>query len=65
MSFTGRPSLNKRNREQARREKNAAKKERRAQRSAEKKARDDQAAPGEDPDIASIVPGPQRPIWEE
>jgi hypothetical protein len=64
MAFTGRPSINKRNREQAQRERNAAKKERRAQRSAERKAREG-AAPGDDPDIASIVPGPQRPIWEE
>jgi hypothetical protein len=59
-----RPSVNKRNREQALRERNSAKQERRAQRSAEKKSREG-APPGEDPDIASIVPGPQRPIWED
>ncbi len=64
MAFTKRPSINKRNREQALREKKAAKQERRAQRSAEKKQREGEK-PGEDPDIASIVPGPQRPIWEE
>jgi len=65
MANSGRPSINKRNREQARREKNAAKEERRAQRSAEKDKKRDGASPDEDPDIASIVPGPQRPIWED
>jgi len=63
MANNNRPSINKRNREQARRERNSAKQERRAQRSAERKTRDD-ASQGEDPDIADIVPGPQRPIWE-
>jgi hypothetical protein len=59
--MNGRPSINKRNREQARREKNQAKNERRAQRAEEKKNRP-QAADGEDPDIAGIVPGPQPPL---
>ena len=63
MANSGRPSINKRNREQARKERNSAKEERRAQRNVERQKRDG-AKPGEDPDIASIVPGPQRPIWE-
>jgi hypothetical protein len=58
MAMNGRPSINKRNREQARREKNQAKLERRAQRAEDKKNRP-QGADGEDPDIAGIVPGPQ------
>jgi hypothetical protein len=60
MAMNGRPSINKRNREQARREKNQAKLERRAQRAIDKKNRPD-AGDGEDPDIAGIVPGPQPP----
>jgi hypothetical protein len=53
-----RPSINKRNREQARKDRAQEKNERRAQRALEKKNR--QALPdGEDPDIAGIVPGPQ------
>jgi hypothetical protein len=58
MAMNGRPSINKRNREQARREKAQAKNERRAQRAAEKANRP-QGDDGEDPDIAGIVPGPQ------
>ena len=61
MAFTGRPSINKRNREQAKREKQKEKAEKRAQRAAEKKDRPD-SAEGEDPDIAGIVPGPQPPL---
>lgn len=60
MAITGRPSINKRNREQAKREKRQEKAARRAARAADKNnrpARDD----GEDPDIAGIVPGPQPP----
>ena len=60
MASQGRPSINKRNREQARREKNKAKQERRLERAEEKRNRPD-VAPGEDPDIAGIVPGPQPP----
>lgn len=56
--MNGRPSINKRNREQARREKAQAKNERRAQRAAERANRPD-SGDGEDPDIAGIVPGPQ------
>jgi hypothetical protein len=64
MAMNGRPSINKRNREQAKREKTQAKAERRQQRAAEKNQRGERAA-GDDPDIAGIVPGPQKPIWEE
>jgi hypothetical protein len=60
MASQGRPSINKRNREQARREKNKAKQERREERAEERKNRPE-VAPGEDPDIAGIVPGPQPP----
>ena len=62
--MNGRPSINKRNREQAKREKTQAKAERRQQRAVEKNQRGERAE-GEDPDIAGIVPGPQKPIWEE
>jgi hypothetical protein len=58
MSTNGRPSINKRNREQARRDKAKEKEERRAQRALEKSNRPD-VADGEDPDIAGIIPGPQ------
>jgi len=58
VAANGRPSINKRNREQARRERAKEKIERRAQRTLEKQNRP-AAADGEDPDIAGIVPGPQ------
>jgi hypothetical protein len=60
MQNRGRPTISKRNREQARRERNQAKAERREQRAAARRERAD-APPGEDPDIAGIVPGPQPP----
>jgi hypothetical protein len=63
MPMNGRPSINKRNREQARREKQQEKAARRAERAEEKKNRPG-LAEGEDPDIAGIVPGPQ-PIPDE
>ncbi len=58
MAMTGRPSINKRNREQAKREKQQEKAARRAARTVEKRNKGD-ADEGEDPDIAGIVPGPQ------
>jgi hypothetical protein len=64
MAMNGRPSITKRNREQALRDKRKQKEERRAQRAAEKANRpasDD----GEDPDIAGIVPGPQPPLLDD
>jgi hypothetical protein len=59
----GRPTINKRNREQTRRDRARAKEERRIERA---NLRRDRPEPldGEDPDIAGIVPGPQRPIEE-
>jgi hypothetical protein len=61
MASNGRPSITKRNREQAKREKQRDKAERRAQRANERRDRA-AAADGEDPDIAGIVPGPQPPL---
>ncbi len=56
-------SLNKRNKEKARQEKQQDKAARREQRKSDRNNRTPNAA-GEDPDIAGIVPGPQ-PIPEE
>ncbi len=61
MPFNGRPSINKRNREQARRERQQDKETRRQQRAEEKRNRQP-TADGEDPDLAGIVPGPQPPL---
>ena len=58
MAMTGRPSINKRNREQAKREKQLEKAARRAARAADRQTRSGRDD-GEDPDIAGIVPGPQ------
>jgi hypothetical protein len=55
-----RPSVLKRRKEEARRERQRLKAIRRAERAAENRERPD-LAPGEDPDIAGIVPGPQPP----
>jgi hypothetical protein len=60
MSARGKYSITKRNREQAERERVQNKAARRAQREEERKNRPE-PAPGEDPDIAGIVPGPQPP----
>ena len=51
-------SVNKRLKEKARQEKQQDKASKREQRKVEKDNRPD-AAPGEDPDIAGIIPGPQ------
>ena len=56
----GNPSVNKRQKEQARKEKQRDKDVKRQQRKEDR----DKRAPGEegiDPDIAGIVPGPQPP----
>jgi hypothetical protein len=58
-----RPSVNKRNREQARRDRQAEKAARRSERATQRKERGD-LAPGEDPDLIGIVPGPQ-PITDD
>jgi hypothetical protein len=63
MAMTGRPSINKRNREQAKREKQQEKAARRQSRAADRQNRVG-LADGEDPDIAGIIPGPQ-PVAEE
>jgi hypothetical protein len=59
MPPTQRPSINKRNREQAKREKQQEKAARRAERAQDRQKRGAGVADGEDPDIAGIVPGPQ------
>jgi hypothetical protein len=59
---TNRPSVNKRNREQAKREKQQEKAARRAERARSRQSRE--GGDGEDPDLAGIVPGPQPPTEE-
>ena len=54
-----RPSINKRLRETQKKERQAAKAERRAQRAEERKTKPHEK-PAEDPDIAGIVPAPNR-----
>jgi hypothetical protein len=61
VATNGRPSINKRNREQARRDRNLAKIERRAERAAQRRDRA-ASSDGEDPDLIGIVPGPQPPL---
>lgn len=63
MGTSGRPSVSKRQKEQARLEQRKRKEERREQRKAERANRPN-TSPGVDPDIADIVPGPQ-PLAEE
>jgi hypothetical protein len=59
------PGSTKRQKEAARREKQRKKDERREQRKRDKEANPDApGAPGVDPDIAGIVPGPQ-PLPED
>jgi hypothetical protein len=53
-----RPSITKRNREQARRDRQAEKAAKRTERAAERRDKAS-AAPGEDPDLVGIVAGPQ------
>ena len=57
-----RPTQNKRARERARQEKRQEKEARRADKARQPKP---QVADGEDPDIAGIVPGPQRSPWDD
>jgi hypothetical protein len=57
-----RPTQNKRARERARQEKQQRKTDRRQAMKGLKAST--AATPGEDPDIAGIVPGPQPPPWE-
>jgi hypothetical protein len=59
------PGATKRQKEAARRDHQAKKEEKREQRKREKAERVDRPLmPGEDPDIAGIVPGPQPPPEE-
>jgi hypothetical protein len=60
MPTNGRPSITKRNREQAKREKREEKAARRAERARER-ASQPVGQDGEDPDLAGIRPGPQPP----
>ena len=58
------PSITKRNREQARRERVQEKADQRKEKAAGRQDRE-KAAPGEDPDLAGIVAGPQRPLTDD
>ena len=58
------PGALKRIKEIKRQEKNRDKAAEREKRRREKSVRERSAAPGEDPDIAGIVPGPQPPPVE-
>ena len=62
MANRSRQTFIKRQKERARQEKQRIKAERRQQRSADRvKA---ESVDGEDPDIAGMVPGPQKQAWE-
>ncbi len=59
------PGATKRQKEASRREYQQKKEERKEQRKREKAERaKNPLAPGEDPDIAGIIPGPQPPLEE-
>ncbi len=62
MANRSRPSQQKRHKERARQEKQKMKAERRLEAKGRPRT---VAAPGEDPDIAGIVPGPQPPREDE
>ncbi len=57
------PGANKRQKERARQEKQREKQASRVERRKDKPSRPD-GPPGEDPDLAGIVPGPQPPVAE-
>ena len=59
-----RPTQNKRARERARQDRQQQKNARRLENRA-RKANAPPPAPGEDPDIAGIVPGPQASPWDD
>ena len=65
MAGRGRPTYLKRQREAARQRRKMDKAEKRAQRKADKEGQESTAPPDVDPDIAGIVPGPQRQPWME
>jgi hypothetical protein len=58
-----RPTQNKRARERARQERRQEKEARRADKARQQPK--PASADGEDPDIAGIVPGPQRSPWDD
>jgi hypothetical protein len=60
-----RPTQNKRARERARQEKQQHKLARRLEAKARKDNDTRAVLPGEDPDIAGVIPGPQRSPWED
>jgi hypothetical protein len=60
-----RPTQNKRARERARQEKQQHKQARRMEAKVRKAQSQVEVGPGEDPDLAGIVPGPQAPAWED
>ena len=59
MAKPGRPSISKRQKERQRAEKRQRKAEKRDRRKVENEGSQVDAEPGEEPDIAGIVPGPQ------
>jgi len=59
------PSQQKRARERARQERQKEKEQRRQESKARKAASGPRQVGDEDPDIAGIVPGPQKPLWED
>lgn len=62
MANRSRQTFIKRQKERARQEKQRIKAERRVQRNAERVKTEGEG--GEDPDIAGLVPGPQKQAWE-
>jgi len=65
MAQRSRPTVTKRQREQARMTKQKEKAAKRAERSRQDRSADRQASDGIDPDIADIRPGPQPPAeWQ-
>ena len=65
MANTSGPTQEKRRRERARQEMKAEKDRDRAIRKEQKKLRDESLLPGEDPDLAGIIAGPQERIEED
>jgi hypothetical protein len=59
------PSQQKRARERARQERQKEKEQRRQESKARKAAAGPRQPGDQDPDIAGIIPGPQKPLWED
>jgi hypothetical protein len=59
------PSQQKRARERARQERQKEKEQRRQESKARKTSSGPRQPGDEDPDIAGIIPGPQKPLWED